>query len=259
MEPQILINEVHPNPDSGSEWIELLLITEETNENFNLTNFTIFDSARQIYKFSNEQFIDQILVIEVSGLNNDIDSVILKDELGTIIDSFTYNQSEKGLSWSRENNVDTFILTVPSRNIKNPYITPTPTLTPTTTITPTLTLTPTPTINLTPINTPAPIAPQKKNQQIADDEIKQIFKTYDLNKIKLNIQDKENLKRELRLVFIGKQMEQAEIINAIIGSFLLILGACLFIYVKIKNKRHNKLLTCLFIACALGWNNFFLI
>lgn len=258
MESQILINEVHPNPDSGSEWIELLLITEETNENFNLTNFTIFDSARQIYKFSNEQFIDQILVIEVSGLNNDTDSVVLKDELGTVMDSFTYNQSEKGLSWSRENNANIFILTAPSQNIKNPYITPTPTLTPTT-ITLTPTLTPTPTISLIPSNTPTNITPQKKNQEFIKNEIKQIFRSYDLAKIKLNIEDKEIIKKESRLVFISKEMEQAEIINAIIGSFLLILGACFLIYAKIKNKRHDKLLACLFIACALGWNNFFLI
>lgn len=258
MESQILINEVHPNPDSGVEWIELLLITEETDKNFDLTNFTIFDSTRQIYKFSNEQFIDQILVIEVSGLNNDTDSVVLKDKLGAVIDTFTYTQSEKGLSWSRENNSNIFILTAPSRNIKNPYITPTPTLTPTA-ITFTPTFTPTPTISLIPSNTPTSIAPQKKNQEFIKNEVKLIFKSYDLAKIKLSIQDKEITKRESRLVFISKEMEQAWIINVIIGSFLLILGACFLIYVKIKNKHHEKLLVCLFITCTLGWSNFFLI
>lgn len=258
MESQILINEVHPNPDSGVEWIELLLITEKTDENFNLTNFTIFDSTRQIYKFNNEQFINQILVIEVSGLNNDADSIILKNEFGTIIDSFTYNQSEKGLSWSRENNSNIFILTASSRNIKNPYITPTPTLTPTA-ITFTPTFTPTPTISLIPSNTPTNITPQKKNQEFIKNEIKQIFRSYDLAKIKLNIEDKEIIKKESRLVFISKEMEQAWIINAIIGSFLLILGACFLIYVKIKNKHHEKLLVCLFITCILGWSNFCLI
>lgn len=258
MESQILINEVHPNPDSGSEWIELLLITEETDGSFNLTNFTIFDSNRQIYKFDNEQFINQILVVEVSGLNNDTDSVILKNEFGTAIDSFTYNQSEKGLSWSRENNSNIFVLTAPSRNIKNPHITPTSTLTPTT-ITLTPTPTSTPTISLIPSNPPTNITPQKKNQEFIKNEIKQIFKSYDLAKIKLNIQDKEIIKKESRLVFISKEMEQAWIINAIIGSFLLVLGACFLIYVKIKNKHHEKLLVCLFVTCTLGWSNFCLI
>ena len=235
MQAQIIINEIHPNPDSGSEWIELLLITEETDGSFSLTNFTIFDSARQIYKFTNEQFINKLLVIEVSGLNNDTDSVILKNELGNILDSFTYNQSEKGLSWSRENISNTFILTAPSRNLENLHITPTQTPTPTLTLTATITFTPTPTPTLTPTTNPTPInnlvttTPQKEIRQLT---------SYDLSKIKLNSQDKEMPERELRLVFIGKQIGQAEIINAIIGSFLIILSSIFLIYVKIKNKHH---------------------
>lgn len=233
MEPQILINEVYPNPDSGSEWIELLLIAEKADESFNLENFTIFDNTRQIYKFTNEQFINKLLVIEVNGLNNDTDSVTLKNESGNILNSFTYEQSEKGLSWSRENNSNTFILANPSRNLANPYISPVQTLTPILTPTPTFISTPTPTqtptASPTPINTPTATTPQKETQQITN---------YDLNKIKLNNHDKEMQKRELRLVFIGKQIEQTEIINAIIGSFLIILSSIFLIYVKIKNKHH---------------------
>lgn len=231
MEPQILINEFYPNPDSGSEWIELLLITEEADKSFSLENFTIFDSTRQIYKFSNEQFINKLLVIEVSGLNNDTDSVILKNESGNILNSFTYEQSEKGLSWSRENNSDIFILTVPSRDTENPYISPTSTPTSTITSIPTLTPTPTQTLTVspTPINSPTTTISQKETQQLTK---------YDLNKIKLNSHDKEMPKRDLRLVFISKQIEQTEIINAIIGSFLIILSSIFLIYVKIKNKHH---------------------
>lgn len=236
MESQILINEVYPNPELGSEWIELQLFDE--NEDINLENFTIFDSTRQIYKFSNEQFVNQLLVVEVSGLNNDADSVILKNELDNILDSFTYDQSEKGLSWSRENNSDAFALTIPSRNLENPYISPTPTLTPTLTITPS---TPTPISTLTPAASQKPnnipTIPLEIRSEQSTANNKQIFKEYDLSKIKLNSIDQEIQKRQLRLVFIGEQLGQAEVMNVIIGSFLIILSASFLLYVKIKNKH----------------------
>lgn len=230
MEPQVLINEIHPNSESGSEWIELLLITEGGNNNFNLENFTIFDNVRQIYKFSNEQFTNQLLVIEVSGLNNDTDSVILKDELGNVLDSFTYNQSEKGLSWSRDIVSNSFVLTIPSRNLENPQLTstPTPTLTPTPTITPIITA------NSSPTLTP-PVSINNKVNSVQKES--QLFKKYDVKNIKLNSQDQEKQNRESRLVFLGEQLGQGEMINVIIGSFLIILSSSFLLYVKIKNQH----------------------
>lgn len=244
MPAQIVINEIHPNPDSGNEWIELLLISEEVEEYYNLENFTVFDRTRQIYKFSNEQFNNQLLTIEVSGLNNDTDAVILKDKLGNIIDSFTYDKTEKGLSWSKKLIDNIFILTSPSRNSENLDVTPTLTTTPPLTITPTPTptlvqiLTQTPTVSPVLVNTVVKTTLQKEIQQSADDKIEQIYKTYDLNKIKLESHDQKINQREVRLVFIGKRIEQTEIINAIIGSFLIILSSVLFVYVKIKNQHH---------------------
>ena len=101
MSDKILINEVYPNPESGSEWIELYT-DQEPNIEFSLANFTLSDSVRQIYKFTNEKFINQLLVIEVTGLNNDTDSVVLKDNDGNILDAFTYEHTEKGLSCKAE-------------------------------------------------------------------------------------------------------------------------------------------------------------
>lgn len=243
MAAQIIINEIHPNQESGSEWIELRL-TDET-ASISLENFSIFDNTRQIYKFTNEQFVNQLLVVELSGLNNDTDSVVLKNAKNEILDSFTYEKSEKGLSWSRDELSHTFILTSPSRNLSNPIVTnsPTPTVVSLASPTPTPTPTPTPPLSTptqTTINDQKPTNISNTNPlktRSKTSNTKQIFKEYDLEKIKLNTIDKEIQKKQLRLVFIGEQVGQAEIVNAIIGSFLIILSALLLLYVKIKNKH----------------------
>lgn len=258
MEPEILINEVHPNPESGSEWIELLLV-KEIDENFSLTNFTIFDNLRQIYKFSNELFINQLLVVEVSGLNNDTDSVILKDAQGNILDSFTYDKTEKGLSWSRKQLENIFILTSPSRNLQNPSITLTPT--PIVTSTPTQTPTQTTTSGASSTENQATNSPEGSSQlnNHSTEQLGDLFKKYDLSKIKLTNHNQEIGNRKLRLVFLGTQLRRAEFLNAIIGSFLIIVSASFIIYAKIKNKHRHKLLSSLFFASVLGWLNIFLI
>lgn len=238
MEAEILINEVHPNPESGSEWIELLCTNEETSQNFNLTNFTIFDNIHQIYKFNNESFTNQLLVVEVSGLNNDTDSIILKDTQGNVLDSFTYNKTEKGLSWSRDDINNTFILVAPSKNLKNPILTTTPTPTNTPTNIPTTSLAPMPTATTEPTATAIKSSTQEELEKYSTIDNKQIFQKYDLSQIKLNSHDREMQNRELRLVFLGEQLGQVELVNAIIGSFLVILSASFLLYVKIKNKHH---------------------
>ena len=237
MEAQILINEIHPSPTSGSEWIELWL-TNET-EAISLEGFSIFDNTRQIYEFTNEHFINQLLVIELSGLNNDGDSVILKNTENETLDSFTYDKTEKGLSWSRCEPNNTFILTSPSRNLINPTITnsPTPIATPTVNLTPTLT----PTLTQIITNSPTPaITPNTKPSEkpLLNAGTKELHQKYDLSKIKLNDIDEKTQERTLRLVFIGEQLGQTEIMNVIIGSFLIILSASFLLYVKIKNKHH---------------------
>ncbi len=226
MSLEILINEIYPNPESGSEWIEFLAIGQ-IDENLSLSNYTIFDSYHQIYKFSDEKFTDQILVIEVSGLNNDQDSVILKDSSGAVLDSFSYSETQKGLSWSREPETENFILSETSKNLINPEITPTPTTSPTPTTTPTPTSTPTETTTENPATTPSPTVYQ---------QTKKSYK-YDLNNIKLQIEEKPFSNRKTRLVFLGKTEGKTEILNAIIGSSLIILSSLFLIYVKIKAKR----------------------
>ncbi len=245
MSATILINEAHPNPESGNEWIELY-ITQEPAEEFSLNNFTLFDSARQIYKFTNQQFINQILVVEVSGLNNDSDSVILKNSNSEILDALTYDKTEKGLSWSRNLTDNTFALTAPSRNLINPTPTPTttPTLTPTATSTPTIT----PTTTAVPIPTSTPKITSVSNSNnltsvqtttMTASNKSVVRHLIDLDKIKLSSHDKSYLNRNLRLVFLNESLERNLIINAIIGSSLIILASLILIYGKIKNHQHS--------------------
>lgn len=235
----IFINEVHPNQEDSSEWVELILLGEETK--VNLLNYTIFDNAKQIYKFSNEQFDNQLLVVELSGLNNDQDSVILKDNLGNVLDYFNYTSTTKGLSWTKIPGSSQFALMPPSRGLENP--TPTPTPTPSPTQAPTTAATAAPssapttsqsgtikqTNNLEQDNAvPAePILPIKKIQ----------YPYYQLDKVQLQTAPIKKEERLSRLVIIGQKTATLELKNAIIGSLLLVFGACCLLYAKFK-KNH---------------------
>lgn len=230
----ITINEVHPYPESGNEWVELF-VNQELTEELNLNNYTLFDSIRLIHKFTDEKFSKQFLVVEVNGLNNDTDSVILKDSNNNILDIFTYEKTEKGLSWSKNFSNNTFVLSTSSRGLTNPNSTPTPIsitpiLTPTTTHAPTSAPT-----NVTPSTTTTPVI--TKTNSTTTNTIAQ--KLISPDKIKLSIIEKNYRNRNLRLVFLGELPERGLIINAIIGSLLIILGSVIFIYGKIKNHHSS--------------------
>lgn len=241
MPQTIIINEFLPNPELGSEWVELK-IKENSNEPINIEGFVLFDNYHQIYKFSKETFVDQILVVEVSGLNNDKDELILKDNFGNTLDSFSYNQTEKGLSWIRDPQSDIFYLGLTSKNLENPVISPTPNISETPTPSPTIKITLSPSPSLTPTiaasnavepennlpSGPVPIT-VKKNKP---------YHTYDLKNIKLISQQINFPERKTRLVLLGNTPKQAAIINAIIGSSLIIASAIFLIHAKIKSLHH---------------------
>lgn len=231
MPSQILINEVSPNPETGNEWIEFI-IKDETDQSPDVKNYTIFDSYHQIYKFNDEQFTEQLLVVEVSGLNNDRDSVILKDSEGNVLDSFSYTQTQKGFSWSKNTN-NNFAITEPSRNQINPdniIVEEDPK--------PSITLEP---VSISPTPSPSqPLSPTPTNV-IVSEPIINIFPSYhvyDLSKIKLMSEQKNFKERQTQLVFLEKNEEQSKILNAIIGSSLIILSSLFLIYVKVKNRHH---------------------
>lgn len=224
MSSQIIINEVHPNQESGNEWVEFLT-TETLPDDFSLSEYTIFDNSKQIYKFTTEKFINQLLVVELSGLNNDSDSVILKNNNGEIIDSFTYSKTEKGLSWFRAENGN-FLLGESSKNQNNP----TPTQSPSPTTTPSDNPSPSPSPSQSPSlallsNSPTPSISQAKIN------IRPQY-VYDLKKVKLEATESSLAKRNNRLVILSETEGQREFVNAIIGSSLIILSAIFIIYVK---------------------------
>lgn len=256
--PLLLINEVFPNPNLGSEWIEIY----HPENNFPLAsdfaNFTISDDKRVIYSFSGEESWSQkFLVVEVSGLNNDGDSVILKDAQNKIIDEMTYNTSQKNLSWLRsslENN--NFVLGEASPLEENlipiPISTVFPSPTPiASTIHPSSSLTPTPTPKttqnkntLTSEDTPKQNLSEETqfsennssqkndhtNQATQELKIEKYFSNYqNPNKLKLNCKSNNNFPNP-RLVFLGQKILKSAVLNAIIGSCLLFFSAVLLSY-----------------------------
>lgn len=232
MSSQIIINEVHPNQESDNEWIEFLA-TETLPDDFSLNEYTIFDNSKQIYKFTTEKFINQLLVVELSGLNNDSDSVILKNSNGEVIDYFTYSKTEKGLSWFRTENGN-FLLGEPSKNQNNPIpsqgpsLSPSPSHTPSPNYNPSTSPSPSPSQSLSPAllsNSPTPSISQAKIN------IRPQY-VYDLKKVKLEATESSLAKRNNRLVILSETEGQREFVNAIIGSSLIILSAIFIIYVK---------------------------
>lgn len=228
MSSQIIINEVHPNQESDNEWVEFLA-TETLPDDFSLNEYTIFDNSKQIYKFTTEKFINQLLVVELSGLNNDSDSVILKNSNDEVIDYFTYSKTEKGLSWFRTKNGN-FLLGEPSKNQNNP----TPSQGPN--------LNPTPSPNYNPSTSPSPSPSQSPSPALLSNSptpsisqakinIRPQY-VYDLKKVKLEATESSLAKRNNRLVILSETEGQREFVNAIIGSSLIILSAIFIIYVK---------------------------
>jgi len=226
----LLINEVHPNQNSGSEWIELFC--EETNAD--LSTYSIYDAVRKIYQFSDERCSDNLLVVEVSGLNNDQDSVIVKQDNGEIIDSFSYQSSEKGLSWSRQ--VDSnFVLSSPSRGANNPAVIEAE---PSTSPTPRTSITSTPSVNLTPTNNPT--STNSPTVSISPTAIKTNFELpYTAAAINLQATGTAAIKRDSRLVILGQNPpERQQILGVIMASCLMLLSAIYLLYVKKKSSSH---------------------
>jgi hypothetical protein len=250
----LIINEVFPNPSSGSEWVEILCLEENQFSPEEYAHFTISDDKRIIYQFSgDEEWLEKLLVIELSGLNNDDDSVILKNPDGLIVDEMSYGSSQKDLSWLRtdiENPL--FILGEPSplslNSIPSPSAEPTPN--------PSHKPTPNPnhaiTTNITP--TSFPISSVNNNQEKTEqstskekEKLNRIIGKQDiLEKYFANYQKFKNLKIECqnsqhfpksRLVFLGQKILKKAVVNAIIGSSLLILAAILLSYEQKKPKH----------------------
>lgn len=148
----VVINEIHPNPSSGSEWIELYLPMSSIVSSLDLAGWSLWDELSQsnlIYQFVDQQLITgSYLVIEIQNkLNNGGDGVLLKNAGDSIIDQMSYSSSQTGISWARTpNGTGDFVLSPPSPNAANLTPTPTSAPTPSPSVVP-----PTPTVTFTPL------------------------------------------------------------------------------------------------------------
>jgi len=87
------INEIYPAPPAGeAEWIEVYNDGEET---INLSSYTLTDYTGKQIKFSSTGIDPQSFSLATSSsvLNNDGDTVYLKNSLGEILHSVTYSEN----------------------------------------------------------------------------------------------------------------------------------------------------------------------
>lgn len=266
---KLIINEVFPNPDTGSEWIEIYYVGENPVLASDYINFSISDDKRIIYTFQGDEvWSDNFLVVAVAGLNNDQDSVILKNAEELVIDQMSYTLSQKNLSWLRINEQESnFILGEASplqfNNIP-PSATPSPNPTLSPLPSPSLTSPsphPNPDVINTPTPTPSPIdlaqnnntnqvetKPDKKQNyhQLSPEELAQnYFNNYqDYHNLQITYSQEKQFP-QTRLVFLGQKMLKPAIIDAIIGSSLLVLAAILLSYDN-KTKKEKERFSSLF-------------
>lgn len=148
----LYINEIMPNPDTGSEWLEIF---NDNDFDINLENYKIKDNTTHYRIISANTILAHSYYIFMFSnyLNNSDDSITLFDQYTQQIgETFSYTKTTKGYSYSLQED-NTWCLTTNSLNQDNNscYLEPTTTPKPTDTPKPTL----------TPKNTPTPKPPKK--------------------------------------------------------------------------------------------------
>lgn len=120
-EPNLIINEVLPNPsgaDTGQEYIEIVNVG---SARVDLAGWKLGDLASEDRHVFETRYIEpnEALVIfdrgdhsatpnainsssQTLSLNNTGDSIFLRDPRGKIMDQFDYGNSSEGVSWNRE-------------------------------------------------------------------------------------------------------------------------------------------------------------
>jgi hypothetical protein len=97
------LNEIMPNPESGSEWVELTGV--DLDAAIPLQGITLYDATGKIATIATgtldltTPFIR--ITLSSSRLNNDGDTVSIHAPTGELMDGLTYTYSEKGNSWIR--------------------------------------------------------------------------------------------------------------------------------------------------------------
>jgi len=104
--PTVLLNEVHPAPLEGPEWVELYapdLVSLDQLDGWQLEDASGAFFHFQEKTFDSIQFVNGFLLIQLSSarLNNSGDQVILRMPDQQIADAIEYPKTQKGQSWIR--------------------------------------------------------------------------------------------------------------------------------------------------------------
>ncbi|MBW7955617.1 lamin tail domain-containing protein [Patescibacteria group bacterium] len=127
---QIIINEVHPAPDEGDEWIELKNITDQV---ISLVGWQVEDGVGVLTPqplFSHVEVAPfGLATFEFKNkLNNTGDSVILRKPDFSVVESFSYTSSLSTHSWTRVSTTSSqFVLLPPTKGSENLVPSPSPT------------------------------------------------------------------------------------------------------------------------------------
>ena len=230
--PALLISEVYPNPQTGAEWVEIYLSQEASASAQQFADYSLHDNRQLLYRFTGQEaWSDQLLIVEVTGLNNDGDSVILQDDQEQIIDQMNYNTSQKGLSWSRISwQQAEFALTEASPGLlqlaEPSQAPPTPSVP---TISPSI-------INPEPSTSPSTVPSSQlanKDQQPASPDFDPMVQlaNYQASRLKLTTDAQTTTdSKQARLMILGQSTAKQEVQDVIMGSSLLLLAALLLSY-----------------------------
>lgn len=252
----ILINEVFPNPSTGQEWVEIIILDDEDNlQATDLLGYTLSDDYHVIYNFDGEEnCFEQFLLILVSGLNNPGDQVILKDFAGNVIDEMSYSSSQKDQSWSRDA-TGQFFLGPASPLANNPPMSTSPS--PTSTPSPDPTSTPSVAPSITPSIAPNSAVPADSaleptlagiHDQAANLADSQLFdptaalSNYQhLAQWQLSVEKHATQSSQSRLQFLGQKIATRAVKDVIMGSCLIMIAAILFSYDQKQTPPQAKL------------------
>ncbi|MBP6994302.1 lamin tail domain-containing protein [Candidatus Woesebacteria bacterium] len=128
----IYLSELYVNTNSGEhEWIELYNDNRYTVE---LANWKVRDASDQIIATINmtlDAYRYGVVELTSDRMNNTNEQIYLLNPSGVTMDSFTYETSEKGVSWGRStSNFSSWCLQSPSRSAYNYSCISQPTTTP---------------------------------------------------------------------------------------------------------------------------------
>ena len=162
----VVINEAFPNPSGTdrTEPIEFIELYNTGNELIDLTGYTLQDKVKTFTLSGMTINPLGYLALRKSqtgiGLNNDGDTVTLKDANQVVMDNFSFSDTIEDKSWSRipDGAGEWTEGTEPSEGSANVTLSPSPTPTPTPT--------PIPTVSPTPKPSPTPTPTIKASPQV---------------------------------------------------------------------------------------------